>query len=157
MKTIELRRRVPLLPADILDRIADERTWLSERTTVTVHSGRVEGIRLTTLTVIPPERLPAIATRFLGAGAELVQQVKAPPTAHDATASDLRIDAEVRGAPVDISIDIALRAAAVSGTDLHAVTRIVSSVPMFGGMVESALEPYVESLLIERLDKFGDL
>jgi len=60
------------------------------------------------------------------------------------------------GAPVDVDIAIALREVS-GGTDIHAITRIVSSVPLFGSMVESALEPYVESLLSERLDQLVDL
>ncbi|WP_180953213.1 DUF2505 domain-containing protein [Brevibacterium ihuae] len=156
MKTIELRRRAARTPAQILRQVADPRTWAAEDTAVTVHRGAAEGIHLTTRTHIPASKLPPAASRFLGDGAELRQDVRADPVGPEAQAADVRIDAEVVGAPVDVDVAIALRVVG-EGTDIHAITRIASSVPLFGSMIESALEPYVESLLTERLDQLIDL
>lgn len=156
MKTIELRRRAAGTPAQILHRAIEPSTWAGADTTVTVHRGPAEGAHLTTRTPLRSADLPAAAARFLGEGAELVQEVHADPVGAQTPETHVTISADVSGAPVDIDIAIALREIA-GGTDIHAITRIVSSVPLFGAMVESALEPYVESLLSERLDQLVDL
>lgn len=156
MKTIELRRRAAGTPAQILNRAIEPSTWAGAGTSVTVHRGAAEGAHLTTRTPLRAADLPAAAARFLGEGAELVQEVRADPVDAQSSQTHVAIAAEVAGAPVDIDIAIALREVS-GGTDIHAITRIVSSVPLFGSMVESALEPYVESLLSERLDQLVDL
>lgn len=149
MKTIELRRRAAGTPAQILNRAIEPSTWAGAGTSVTVHRGAAEGAHLTTRTPLRAADLPAAAARFLGEGAELVQEVRADPV--DAQSSQTHVAI----APAT-SAAIALREVS-GGTDIHAITRIVSSVPLFGSMVESALEPYVESLLSERLDQLVDL
>lgn len=156
MKTIELRRRAAGTPAQILQRAIDPSTWAGADTTVTVHRGAAEGAHLTTRTPLRSADLPAAAARFLGEGAELVQEVRADPVGPQTPETHVSIAADVAGAPVDIDIAIALREVA-DGTDIHAITRIASSVPLFGSMVESALEPYVGSFLSERLDQLVDL
>lgn len=156
MKTIEMRRRLSLTPAQVLDRVADEETWAGDGASVTVHSGRADGIRITTSAAIPRASLPPMAERFVDPDARIVQRVTADPTADDARAAQLRIAAEVPGAPVDVSVVVDL-AAASAGTDLHAVTRVRSSMPLLGSAVESAVGPFVESMLTRSFDKIADL
>lgn len=156
MKTIELRRRIPLRPAQILDQMADAGSWASDGTSVTIHQGAAAGVRLTARSPIPASDLPPAAARFVGSGPELVQHVQADPVTPEAQSATLQIAAEVVGAPVDIDITIGLQQAG-DATEAHALARITADLPLVGPLIESALEPRVTSLLAERLDKLADL
>lgn len=144
-------------PAQLLDVMAQEQTWSEDGGRLTVHSGRTDGLRLTTTMPLHRDRLPAAAQSFLGSEAMIVQHIRCAPVADTAHAAELHIVAEVPGAPLDVRVDISLLRAADGVTDLRAIIEISSSLPLVGTMIEANAEPYIVEMISTSFDRFSAL
>lgn len=153
MKRTALNRRVPMQPAQILDVIAEEQTWREDGGSITIHSGRTDGLRLTTSMPIDRAQIPAAAQSFLGSG-KIVQHIRSAPVSDTARAAELHIVAEVPGAPLDVQVDISLLCGTDGITDLQALIEINSSLPLVGAMIESSAEPHIVTMIAKSLDRF---
>lgn len=143
-------------PAQILDTLADERTWVQDGGSMFLQSDRTEGLRLTASIPISHDQIPTAAQRFLGAEAKVVQHISSDPVADDATESNLRITAEIPGAPIDVQVDTSLLRAPDDVTALHARITIECPLPLVGPMIESSAQPYIESMISQGFDKLSD-
>ncbi|MGO2644183.1 DUF2505 domain-containing protein [Brevibacterium aurantiacum] len=141
-------------PAQILDFLADEQTWIKDGGNMLLQSGRNDGLRLTTSMPISRDQIPTAAQRFLGAEAKVVQHISSDPVADAADAANVLITAEIPGAPIDVRVDISLLRATDDFTELHARITTSCPLPLVGGMVESSAQPYVETMISKGFDKF---
>lgn len=161
MKTIELHRRYDVGLHSLMTRIGDPARWTDDTTDTAAAPAEVEvsrpvadGLGLVVRAPLAGDALPDTVKRFLPAGASLVQSVSAAPFSPTDDTATVRIEAEVPGAPAQVSIVLELTAQGTA-TAARAITRISSDVPLFGSMVESALEPTIERILVDRLERFA--
>lgn len=144
-------------PAQLLDVMAEEQTWSEDGGSLTVHSGRTDGLRLTTSTPVRREQVPAAAQSFLGSQPRVVQHIRSEPVPDTAHAAELHIVAEIPGAPIDVQVEISLLRRAEDLTDLHAHIEISSSLPLVGTMIEASAEPYIVEMISKGFDRFSAL
>lgn len=156
MKRATLKRRVAMWPAEILDRIADERTWHADDATVSIHSNRAEGLDLRASMPLPGNRIPIAAQRFLGADARVVQHIRSAPVADADAAAEASIDAEVPGLPLDVHVEITLTRRDDDFTDVHAVIETSCSLPFVGAAIEAGAHPHIEEMIAASLDRLAD-
>ncbi|GAA1865956.1 DUF2505 domain-containing protein [Brevibacterium marinum] len=154
MQRAELKRKVALGPAQILDVLADEDTWRADGASVEILSGRADGLQLTATMPLARDQLPATAQSFLGADAKVVQNISSEPVSESDDASTVNIDAEIPGVAIDVHVEISLIREAEDCTDLHALIEIVSSLPFFGRAIESGTRPHIQAMISTR---FGHL
>lgn len=157
MQHATLKRRVPMQPAEILDRIADEQTWRGDGATVSIHSSRAEGLNLTVSMPLPGDQLPTAAQQFLGADARVVQHIRSVPVAETAATAGLTIDVEIPGAPLEIHVAITLLRQDDDFTDLHALIETACSLPLVGKAIEAGAQPYIEAMIAANLDRLAGL
>lgn len=143
-------------PAEILDRIADERTWHADDATVTINSNRTEGLDLRASMPLPGDRIPSAAQRFLGAGARVVQHIRSAPVAETAAAAAASIDAEIPGLPLDVHVEITLTRLDDDFTDVHAVIETSCSLPFVGAAIETGAHPHIKEMIAASLDRLAD-
>ena len=120
-----------------------------------LQSGRTDGLRLTASIPISRDQIPTAAQRFLGAEATIVQHISSEPVADDATESNLRITAEIPGAPINVQVDTSLLRVNDDVTALHARITIDCPLPLVGPMIESSAQPYVESMIAQGFDRLS--
>lgn len=143
-------------PAEIIDRIADERTWHADESTAAIRSGRAEGLDLTASMPLPGNRVPSAARRFLGAEPRVVQHIRSAPVAETDATAGVSIDAEVPGVPLDVHVEISLSRREDDMTDVHAVIETACSLPLVGAAIESGAHPHIEEMIATSLDRLKD-
>lgn len=157
MRRATLKRRTTMWPAEILDHIADEQTWRADGATISVHSGRAEGLNLTASMPLPGNQVPTAAQRFLGADARVIQHMRSAPVAETAAAANLNIEAEIPGVPLDVKVEITLLRQDDGFTDVHAVIETACSLPLVGRAIESGAQPHIEDMINGSLERLADL
>lgn len=143
-------------PAEILDNIADERTWHADDATVSIHSNRAEGLDLRASMPLPGNRIPNAAQRFLGAGARVVQHIRSAAVADADAAAAASIDAEVPGLPLDVHVEITLTRRDDDMTEVHAVIETNCSLPFVGTAIVTGAHPHIEEMIAASLDRLTD-
>src|SRR5699024_9476232 len=114
---------------------------------------------------LPADSVPDALSRFVPDRACLRMEVHADAEAPAGTPQTAHLAVTVPGAPVVVRVTLTARpltaegpaAAEGAGSTVSARAQLESSVPLFGPMVESALEPVVRSQLREKLDQLVDL
>ncbi|HLS32482.1 MAG TPA: DUF2505 family protein [Brevibacterium sp.] len=152
MKTFTLTGASPLSPARLRAGLLDPATWHRQ-------DGAVESAADDALTASFPlgERsVPDSLSRFVPDDAVLRITVRAAAEAAAGSPQTARLTVTVPGAPVTVRVELTARPAD-TGSTVGAAAELESSVPLFGPMVESALEPVVRSQLREKLDQLADL
>lgn len=151
-----LKRRTAMWPAEILDRFADEQMWREDGATVSIHSGRAEGLNLSASMPLSGNQVPPAAQRFLGADPRIIQHIRSAPAAETAAAADMNIDAEIPGVPLDVHVEITLLRQDDDFTDIHAVIETACSLPFVGRAIESGAHPHIEDMIAASLDRLAE-
>lgn len=157
MQRAELKRKVALGPAQILDVLADEDTWRADGASVEILSCRADGLRLTATMPLARDQLPAAAQSFVGADARVVQHMSSEPVSETDDEATVDIEAEVPGVAIDVHVEISLVRDAEDCTDLHALIEIASSLPFVGRAIESGARPHIEAMISTRFDHLPTL
>lgn len=171
MKSFTLTGASALSPARLRTGLLDPTTWRGR-------DGVIESTADDALTVSFPlgaQSIPDSLSRFVPADAVLRMEVRTAAEAPAGSPQTARLTVTVPGAPVMVRVELTAHptapaaaadpapgadpadAAEGAGSTLSARTEVESSVPLFGPMVESALEPVVRSQLTEKFDQLADL
>lgn len=152
MKTFTLTGASPLSPARLRAGLLDPATW--RRQDGVVESTGDDG--LTATFPLGAHSVPDSLSRFVPADAVLRMEVRTAAEAPAGSPQTARLTVTVPGAPVTVRVELTARPAD-AGSTLTASSELESSVPLFGPMVESALEPVVRAQLREKFDQLADL
>ncbi|SMY12367.1 DUF2505 family protein [Brevibacterium jeotgali] len=163
MKSFTLTGASALSPARLRTGLLDPTTWRGQ-------DGVIESTADDALTVSFPlgtQSVPDSLSRFVPADAVLRMEVHTAAEAPVGSPQTAGLRVTVPGAPVMVRVELIAHPTAPAadpadaaegvGSTLRAHTEIESSVPLFGPVVESALEPVVRSQLTEKFDELADL
>lgn len=179
MKTFTLTGATALSPTVLRAGLLDPSTWRGQDATVEPQGDR----GLTVAFPLTADAVPEAMTRFIPPQASLRMDVQADAEAPAGSPQTAHLTVTVPGAPVEVrvaftaaptapadgaarSTDGAARstedpedsdAAEGAGSTVTIHAEIESSVPIFGPMVESAIEPIVRAQMREKFDKLVDL
>lgn len=169
MKSFTLTGASSLSPARLRAGLLDATMWRGQDAAVESESEDA----LTVTFPLGARSVPDSLARFVPADAVLRMEVRTAAEAPAGSPQTARILAGVPGAPVAVRVELTAHPTAPAaaadpaqsasdgvegaGSTLSAHTEVESSVPLFGPMVESALEPVIRSQLSEKLDQLADL
>lgn len=181
MKSFTLTGASALSPARLRTGLLDPTTWRGQDGVIESTADDA----LTVSFPLGAQSIPDSLSRFVPADAVLRMEVHTAAEAPAGSPQSAHLTVTVPGAPVMVRVELtahptapaadptaaaaeptdsadvaepaSTRAAEGAGSTLSARTEVESSVPLFGPMVESALEPVVRSQLSEKFDQLADL
>lgn len=174
MKNIERSSRVPHSPRRVVEILTTEEFWLGRRKTTTTEDGTSvagagpaksvdytmtgdidSGISVRAVAAIDKSVVPAPLQPFVTKDLSLVQRIECPPVAPEARTAQATGTTEVQGAPVEADVDFDVVAIDDENSEVTIRARVTSSMPLVGGMVESAVAPFIEKVFASRLKKLA--
>ncbi|WP_029089656.1 DUF2505 domain-containing protein [Brevibacterium album] len=152
MKEFSLTVDSPRTPAAVRSALLSPQSWEARGAL----SAEADAGGLTAVLPLRADQLPEAARRFAAGDASL--RVRIDGDAEAAPAAPLNLMLTVPGAPVEVRVALTVRPGAeAEHSVLDAQAQVVSSVPLMGGMIESALEPFVRQHLAEQLHEIAHL
>lgn len=161
MKTFSLTGASALSPSLLRAGLLDPSTWRGQDATIE----SVGEDSLTTSFPLSADSVPDSLSRFVPDRASMRMEVQADAEAPAGSPQTAHLTVTVQGAPVTVRVAFTAQPTAAaagsasegSGSTVTAHAELESSVPLFGPMIESALEPIVRSQLREQFDQLVDL
>lgn len=159
MKTFSLTGDSALSPSLLRAGLLDPATWRGQD--ATVESAGEDSLAVSFPLAV--DSVPEGMSRFLPDRASLRMEIRADAEAPAGSPQTAHLTVTVPGAPVEVRVAFTADPATgdepsgSSGSTIAAHAQIESSVPLFGPMIESALEPIVRSQMREKFDQLADL